>query len=397
MWRTKRRRRRHLDGPAVVIEALGQPDGTAAVRRLTAALGGDPVVVRERLVGEPAIRSRRLLFGSGGEVVLQDDVVAAVLLHLVPTSAAPVGIDLSQWIPQLDNAATLDAVGKATGIQPRHATSYEWSLPLERGHARFQFAGSWQEPGNLARVAFSLAKPGTQCRPEDDDCPACSDLLVRAEGSGGAEVDATIEALSAAVTTGELRESAAWVPLADLRPLHASGLMERVEAQLSCRSCGRVLCFTLHRNSSPTLVHRGFDEARRRPLEAIPPVEQWGDVARVAAARDGLRYLDHERGSWFLLGQGDDLYLDARYSYSALIDDSALIRLDESEVAEYRAGGHDYLTRLAERIHNSAPYTSESPYHDRDLHQRPDGPTRDEVSAAIVNHTWLAEQRNPHG
>lgn len=126
-------------------------------------------------------------------------------------------------------------------------------------------------------------------------------------------------------------------------------------------------------------------------------LEARGQADGSPAAQDGLRYLDHEPSVWFLLGQGDDLYLDARYSYSALIDDSALIRLDESEVAAYRAGGHDYLTRLARQIHMSAPYTKESPYHDRDLHRRPDGPTRDEVSAAIINHTWLAEQRKSRG
>ncbi|MDQ2697847.1 MAG: hypothetical protein M3Y46_03555, partial [Actinomycetota bacterium] len=71
------------------------------------------------------------------------------------------------------------------------------------------------------------------------------------------------------------------------------------------------------------------------------------------APNTAMRYLDHEPAVWFLVEHEGDLLLDARYSYSAIIDDSALIRLDESEVRAYRAGGHDALTALARGIHNS--------------------------------------------
>jgi hypothetical protein len=107
-----------------------------------------------------------------------------------------------------------------------------------------------------------------------------------------------------------------------------------------------------------------------------------------------VRYVDHEPGMWFLVEQEGSLYLDARYSYSALIDDSALIRLNDTELAAYLAGDHDVLSDLARRVHNSAPYRSESPFFSRDLYRSADGAQyREAVSAAIADHTWIAEQR----
>jgi len=109
---------------------------------------------------------------------------------------------------------------------------------------------------------------------------------------------------------------------------------------------------------------------------------------------DELRYVDHEPGAWFLVERRGTLYLDARYSHSALIDDSALIRLDDVEVEAYRARGHAYLSDLARHIHESAPYSAASPYHERDLNRGPDGATyRAAVTTAIAAHTWRAEHR----
>jgi hypothetical protein len=107
-----------------------------------------------------------------------------------------------------------------------------------------------------------------------------------------------------------------------------------------------------------------------------------------------MRYVDHHPAAWFLVERDGVLLLDARYSYSGLIDDSALVELDESELESYRTGGHDYLSELAHRIHDSGPYREESPYFTRDLYRTTDGPAlRAEVSAAIADHTWIAEQR----
>jgi hypothetical protein len=381
----------------MILAALGRSEEDLAVRRLTDAFGGDPAEVTERLVGEPASRSRRSLFASGGEIISRDGAVVAVLLHVVPTAVAPRGLDLPEWIAGAGNDATLDDLARAIGAKPRFAGLGTPYFTLDGGYARAVFKDNrgWNTPGNLVGVTVTAAEPGLTCRPEADDCPACADLLVRGSGpDGGVDVDATTGALAEALAAGLLTEDAHWVRLADLRPLHASGLMERVESQLTCTRCGRIICFTLFRDAAPTFGYHAMDEARRRPLEAIPPVDQWGDAARIAAERDAMHYVDHEPGAWFLVERQGTLYLDARYSYSAVIDDSALIRLDDAEAAEYRTGGHDYLSRLAERIHNSGPYRKESPYHARNLYRGPDGKElREAVSAAIVNHTWLAQQR----
>lgn len=107
-----------------------------------------------------------------------------------------------------------------------------------------------------------------------------------------------------------------------------------------------------------------------------------------------VHYVDHEPGGWFLLEEQGVLYLDARYSHSALIDDSALIRLDVAEVEAYRSGGHAYLTDLAARIHASAPYRAESRYFPRDLYRGPQGAHyREAVAGAVAGRTWADEQR----
>lgn len=105
-----------------------------------------------------------------------------------------------------------------------------------------------------------------------------------------------------------------------------------------------------------------------------------------------MHYLDHEPRAWFLVEEESILYLEARYSYSGLIDSSALIRLDESELEAYHVGGHDYLSDLAMRIQDSAPYREESPYFSRDLYRSdPDKRLREAVTGAIADHTWSAE------
>ncbi|HEU5129988.1 MAG TPA: hypothetical protein VFU12_18555 [Glycomyces sp.] len=371
-----------------ILDALSLSEDHPAVRRLADAFGGEPAEVRERPVGEPALRSRRLLFASGGEIILHDDAVAAVLLHL-----APRGLDLADWIAGAGGDATLADLADALGAAPRFAGLRTPYFSVGGGYVRADFKDGrgWKDAGNLLGLAVTVERPGLACRPDDDDCAACGDLLVR--GSGGVDVDGTADALATALAAGLLTEDAHRVRLADLRPLHASGLMERAESQLTCAACGRIVCFTLFRDVAPTFGYHVLNDATRRPRETIPPVERWGDAARIAQAHQGMRYVDHEPGAWFLVEQQGVLYLDARYSYSAVIDDAALIRLDESELADYRTGGHDYLSGLASRIHDSAPYTETSPYHERDLYRRPDGRAyRDAVTGAIIEHTWSAKR-----
>ncbi|MGD7706535.1 hypothetical protein [Microlunatus sp. Y2014] len=382
----------------MIIDALGRPETDPTVRRLIAHAGGEPVAVRDRSIEEPVRRSRRLQFAAGTEVIVHDDAVVAVVLHLTPTPSGTRAADLTDWVPRVANDATLADLEKAFGGPVRFSGLSEPYVAHGGAYVRFAFrvggdTGGWQAPGNLRRITFTLDRPGSACRPEDDDCPACSDLLVR-HPTGGVDVEATTTALSAAVAAGDLTEDDHWVRLVDLLPLHVSGLMARVESQLSCTTCHRISCLTLFRNASATFGHHVYNDTRQRPLEAIPPVEQWGDAARIAADQGAMHHVDHEPGGWFLLEQQGVLYLDARYVVSSMVDDSALIRLDDAEVEAHRAGGHAYLSELARRINDDGPHRENSPYRGRDLYRGPDAKTfRAAVRTATVNHTWLARQR----
>ena len=107
-----------------------------------------------------------------------------------------------------------------------------------------------------------------------------------------------------------------------------------------------------------------------------------------------MHYVDHEPGRWFLVEQAGQLFLDARYVVTNMVDDSALLQLDAAEAAQYRTVGRAFLADLAERIHDGSPHREESPFFARDLKRGPDGAAyREAVSKAIVNHTWLARQR----
>lgn len=366
----------------LAVAALGHDDEAEPGRRLLAMLG--PVEAQTRLVGEPPVTSTRWR-ARGVEVVLHDGVMVAVTLHLPQA-------DLRTWAGA-GNDATLGDLERAFAGQAGFAGLRGPYVEVAGGFVRFAFAeGGWKARGNLRAVTFVAQRPGEAPDPEADDCPTCADLPVR--GVDGLHVPATVAALAAALASGRLREDAAWVPLADLPALGASGLMERAESQLTCQTCGRVTCLTLVRGDAPTLSYATASQARRRPRGQIPPVEQWGDPSRVRQEGAAMHYVDHEPGGWFLVEQDGALFLDARFSYSGVIDDSVLVRLDATELAGYRNGGHAYLTALAERIHNSGPFRPTSPFHDRDLYRREGGRAlRDAVSAAIVNHTWLAEQR----
>ncbi|QIK72801.1 hypothetical protein G7070_11610 [Propioniciclava coleopterorum] len=120
--------------------------------------------------------------------------------------------------------------------------------------------------------------------------------------------------------------------------------MERAESQAACTDCGRVTCLTVVRGGEPLLTYYTPDQARRRPREPIPPVERWAGPGQARREASGVRYVDHEPGRWFLVEQEGALFLDARYTSSAAIDDSVLIRLDAAEMAGHRDGGHAYLT-----------------------------------------------------
>jgi hypothetical protein len=62
-----------------------------------------------------------------------------------------------------------------------------------------------------------------------------------------------------------------------------------------------------------------------------------------------MHVVDHGPYTWFLLGDADRLYFDARVSRSA-VEWSLLIELSTEERAEYAAQGKPYLDSLATRV-----------------------------------------------
>lgn len=388
----------------LIADALGMPEGDEAVQALAKAMGGALAATTERLVGEPPLRSHRTLFDSGGEIILHDGAVAAVLLHLTERAPARQSVRLSEWLPEATNTSKFEDF-KRILQSPWHFAG---------GGARcFSLANSYlrlvpqDRSSEFRAIAFSAENPKSRCRPEDDDCPSCSDLLVRHDDAGNTvgdhesretpaamHLEATIDALTGAIADGRLSPVDSRVPLGDVRALLASGLMHLIESQFTCRSCQRVLCLTLSQGEAPRFSYVDHDTALWRPFEAVPPLEQWASAERIAAEPEPMRYVDHEPGTWFLVERSGELFLDARYSYSAIVDDSALILLDEHESAAYHEGGHDYLTALARAIHSSAPYREESKYRERDLFRGEHSKEyRALVRAAIAQHTWIAEQR----
>ncbi|MEQ3550208.1 hypothetical protein WIS52_06955 [Pseudonocardia nematodicida] len=80
-----------------------------------------------------------------------------------------------------------------------------------------------------------------------------------------------------------------------------------------------------------------------------------------------MQVVDHEPRSWFLMRDGDRLYLDVNCNHGAF-GYSVLIELDGSERRALDEQGRGYLHELADAVHMSAPAArdSTSPYRDRD-------------------------------
>lgn len=385
----------------VALRALGQPEESTATGELVDALGPRPSEITEQSLGMPVRHVRRLLFASGSEILFANNALVAVRLQLEQSGNTARGVHLADWITGTRNDASLDDLAKALGSHVRttpHAVPY---FALDGGYLQpsFKPGHPWRKQGGLVHLSVRSTSPALTAMPTDVDCPTCSDLLVRGDdGPHRLDIDATIRELTSALAAGLLTEDPGRARIADLRPLHDSGLIDRVESQLTCSSCRRVLCFSLFRDAAPRFDHYAWADASMRPHEPIPPVEQWGDADRIAQAEETLQYVDHQPGGWFLLRRGEDLYLDARYSFSGIIDSSALILLDEAERAEHRARGRESLAELAMRIQDDGPSRQESPYFARDLYRGPDRERyRRAVSAAVADHTWLAEQRRAAG
>lgn len=389
LWRTNSRL-------PLILDALGATEEDPRVELLITAFGGHPAKVIERLIGEPARRTRWLRFASGGEIILHDGAVVAVVLHVRPSAIANRGIDLGAWVDGVGNDTTLDQLKAALRAPRKFAGFGRPYFVLDAGYVQTTFVNDrgWKDPGNLVALTVTEHQPVSVCDPADDDCPSCADLLVRLPAADGIDVDTTINELQRAVSDGRIQESSAWVRLGDLRQLHDSGLMARVESQFTCSACHRVACFTLSRDAAATFGYYTLNEARQRPLEPIPQIGLWGDGDRISADVDEMHFVAHEPGRWFLVHQHDTLFLSARYVINTMLDDTAMIELNDTETAAYRAGGRTYIARLADKIHDGAPHQESSPYFSRNLLRGPDREAyRVALDRAMVNHTWLAQQR----
>jgi len=78
--------------------------------------------------------------------------------------------------------------------------------------------------------------------------------------------------------------------------------------------------------------------------------------------------LDHSPQRWFLLADGDQLYLDANVHEGA-VGLSVLIALEQEEVQQLEEKGLDFLDALSDDIQRSAPFArgSASHYRSRDV------------------------------
>lgn len=349
-------------------DALLMAERDDAVRRAIDLFGSNPVI-SEFEVGAPAHHDRYLTFGSGGEIMLRDGAVTAILFHVQPTEAAPRGFTgLSTLIPGLSRDASRSQVEEALGEPIVGRTGPNATYRVGGGFVKV-FYDAWAKkdaPDHLKLIQVTAEDTYAKTDPADDRCPGCAGMLIRTtSASDGVDVDATITALHDGVAAGRLRQAHNWVALDDMLRLHDSGLMEHVEAQLGCTICHRHIFFALHRDADPTFEYVSLNDTCRRTPEQVPPVERWGDAARIAREAQRAEQIATDGSTWVLFSKGKHLFMNARCWYSA-VEGSRLIRLEAAEVRQYERDGEAYLSRLQETINRNWT-SSDDPWRSRDL------------------------------
>ncbi|MDP5227796.1 MULTISPECIES: hypothetical protein [Arthrobacter] len=137
---------------------------------------------------------------------------------------------------------------------------------------------------------------------------------------------------------------------------------------------GRILAeeryLLLSENAEARALHMALGQAISSLYNWAMDLDRGGNVR----ARDvSLHVIATDPASWYLFWWRDALFLDARYSWSAVLDDSLLVRLDHIQVAAYRAHGARALDELQRAIQDSSPHTAHSPYGSQDLYRGADG------------------------
>ncbi|MFI8437911.1 hypothetical protein ACIGJO_30045 [Streptomyces sp. NPDC079020] len=349
-------------------EALLMAERDEAVRRAIDLLGSNPVI-SEFGVGAPAHHDRYLTFGSGGEIMLRDGVVTAILFHVQPTAAAPRGFaGLGTLIPGLSRDASRSQVEEALGEPMAGRPGPNPTHPVGGGFVKVFYDG-WAKkdaPGHLKLIQMTAEDTYAKTDPADERCPGCAGMLIRtASASDRVDVNATIAALREGVAAGRLRQAHQWVALDDMLSLYDSRLMKRVVAQLGCTVCHRHIFFALHRDADPTFAYVSINDTCRRTPERVPSVERWGDAARIAREAQRPEQIATDGNTWVLFSRDEHLFMNARCWYSA-VERSILIRLDAAEVRQYERDGEAFLSRLQEAI-NRTWTSSDNPWHSRDL------------------------------
>jgi hypothetical protein len=80
-----------------------------------------------------------------------------------------------------------------------------------------------------------------------------------------------------------------------------------------------------------------------------------------------VHVVDQAPAAWYLLADGDGLFLDVNCSHGAF-GYSVLIELDQSERTRWAELGRGYLDTLSQAVQDSAPLVdATSPYRARDL------------------------------
>lgn len=354
---------------------MSEPDNV--VRRVIDLLGSNPVI-SEFEVGAPTHHDRYLTFGSGGEIMLRDGTVTAILFHVQPTEAAPRGFTrLGTLIPGLRPDASRRQVEEALGEPIVGRAGPNATYRVGGGFVKV-FYDKWAKkdaPGHLKLIQVTAHDTYAKTDPADERCPGCAGTLIRTAGasddidttsaSHDIDINATITALRDGVAAGSLQQAHNRVALDDLLRLHDSGLMERVETEVGCTICRRRIFFALHRDGDPTFEHVSLNDAYRRTPERVPPVERWGDPARIAREAQRPERIATDGNTWVLFAQGKHLFLNARCWYSA-VEGSRLIRLNAAEMRQYESDGEAYLSRLQEAV-NRAWTSDDDPWRSRDL------------------------------
>lgn len=81
-----------------------------------------------------------------------------------------------------------------------------------------------------------------------------------------------------------------------------------------------------------------------------------------------MKVIDHQSHHWFFFEEEGAFFLDANCNHSAF-GYSWMIELNSDELIEYKSQGREYLSKLADEIHNSAPIAkgNTSKFKDRDV------------------------------